>query len=114
MICDPTTVEEIVVSIEKKPGRANRIWVMDRGMVSEANLKWVKRVCGSPRNLLDELARIKTGDVVLPAQNADGSSPRTVRLRCVTEPDADQKMLLHRLGLTLPRRLRSTEPARQM
>jgi transposase len=68
----------------------------------------------APRSLLDELARIKTGDVVLPAQNADGSSPRTIRLRCVTEPDADQKMLLHRLGLTLPRRLRSTEPAPEL
>jgi transposase len=63
----------------------------------------------APRSLLDEMAKIRTGDVVLPAQNRDGSSPRTVRLRCVTEPDADQKLLLHRLGLTLPRRLQSTE-----
>jgi transposase len=68
----------------------------------------------APRSLLNELAKIKTGDVVLPAQNADGSSPRTIRLRCVTEPDADQKLLLHRLGLTLPRRLRSTETAPEM
>jgi transposase len=68
----------------------------------------------APRGLLDELAKIKTGDVLLPAQNADGSSPRTIRLRCVTEPDAEQKMLLHRLGLTLPRRLRSTEPEPEM
>jgi hypothetical protein len=28
------------------------------------------------------------------------------RLRCVTEPDEAQKTLLHRLGVTLPRRLR--------
>jgi hypothetical protein len=35
---DSTTVEEIVSAIEKKHGQANRIWVMDRGMVSEANL----------------------------------------------------------------------------
>ena len=68
----------------------------------------------APRGLLDELARIKTSDVVLPSQNADGSSSRTVRLRCVTEPDANQKMLLHRLGLPLPRRLRSTEPAPEL
>lgn len=63
----------------------------------------------APRSLLDELAKIKSGDVVLPAQNADGSSPRTIRLRCITEPDADQKLFLHRLGLDLPRRLRSTQ-----
>ena len=68
----------------------------------------------APRSLLDELAKIKTGDVVLPVQNRDGSAPRTVRLRCVTEPDADQKLLLHRLGLTLPRRLQSTEDLPQM
>ena len=29
-----------------------------------------------------------------------------VRLRCVTEPDAAQKVLLNRLGLTMPRRIR--------
>jgi transposase len=63
----------------------------------------------APRSLLNELAKIKSGDVVLPAENADGSSPRTIRLRCVTEPDADQKLFLHRLGLDLPRRLRSTQ-----
>src|SRR3989304_5737913 len=62
----------------------------------------------APRSLLSELAKIKSGDVVLPARNPDGSCPRTIRLRCVTEPDAEQKLLLHRLGLTLPQRLRST------
>jgi transposase len=62
----------------------------------------------APRSLLSELAKIKSGDVVLPARNPDGSCPRTIRLRCVTEPDAEQKLLLHRLGLHLPRRLRST------
>ncbi len=31
---DVTTVEEIVAAMENKYGQANRIWVMDRGMVS--------------------------------------------------------------------------------
>ena len=31
---------------------------------------------------------------------------RTVRLRCVTTPDEAQKVLLNRLGLSLPQRLR--------
>jgi len=35
---DATTVEEIVEAMERKYGRANRVWVMDRGMVSKANL----------------------------------------------------------------------------
>ena len=39
---DSTTVEEIVEAMEKKYGHANRIWVMDRGMVSEKNLKFLR------------------------------------------------------------------------
>jgi transposase len=67
---------------------------------------WMQRsgLGDAPRTLVDELAKIKSGDVVLPAV-ADGQ-PRTLRLRCVTEPDEAQKVLLHRLGLTPPRRLR--------
>ena len=65
----------------------------------------------APRSLLDEVGKIKCADVVLPATNVDGTSPRAIRLRCVTEPDAEQKLLLGRLGLDLPRRLRSTHHA---
>lgn len=39
---DSTTVEEIVAGIEKKHGQANRIWIMDRGMVSEENLAFLQ------------------------------------------------------------------------
>ena len=60
----------------------------------------------APRSLLNELAKIKTGDIVLPICLGDGCR-RTARLRCVTEPDAEQKLLLHRLGITLPKRLGS-------
>jgi transposase len=59
----------------------------------------------APRTLIDEMAKIKSGDVVLPAQGNDGTV-REVRLRCVTEPDAAQKALIGRLGITMPRRLR--------
>ena len=34
---DVTTVETMVELLEKKYGQAQRVWVMDRGMVSEAN-----------------------------------------------------------------------------
>ena len=60
----------------------------------------------APRTLLDELSKIKSGDVVLPARSPKGGPERTVRLRCVTEPDEAQRVLLHRLGVTPPRRLR--------
>jgi hypothetical protein len=71
---------------------------------------WMRRsgLGDAPRTLVEEFAKIKSGDVVLPTRSASAcdSPQRTIRLRCVTEPDAAQKVLLHRLGLTLPRRLR--------
>lgn len=66
-----------------------------------------------PRTLVEELAKIKSGDVVLPARWADGTE-RTVHLRCVTTPDEAQKVLLNRLGLTLPQRLRRIDEVAQM
>jgi hypothetical protein len=57
----------------------------------------------SPRTILTELSRIHAADVVLPL--ADGSK-REIRLRCVVRPDREQHLLLQRLGLTLPERLR--------
>ncbi len=54
----------------------------------------------SPRTILDELRRIQSTDVVLPA--TDG---RELRLRCVVRPDAAQAALLDRLGLDLPQLL---------
>jgi len=39
---DVTTVEDIVRQMEEKYGQAERIWVMDRGMVSEANLTFLR------------------------------------------------------------------------
>jgi transposase len=54
---DVTTVEEIVEAMEAKYGRARRIWVLDRGMVSEANLRFLRArqgryVVGTPRRRL--------------------------------------------------------------
>src|SRR5262249_52600350 len=40
---DATTVQEMVEALEAKHGRANRVWVMDRGMVSEANLRFLRQ-----------------------------------------------------------------------
>lgn len=54
----------------------------------------------SPSKLLEEFARIQSTDVVLPT--TDG---RTVRLRCVVQPEKAQQILLDHLGLTLPQRL---------
>jgi transposase len=63
----------------------------------------------APRTLVEEFARIKSGDVVLPTVAEGNQAARTLRLRCVTEPDAAQKALLSRLGVNLPRRLRTLD-----
>jgi transposase len=75
--------------------------------------QWMRRsgLGDAPRPLVAELAKIRSGDVVLPTKTSAGLAGRTVRLRCVTEPDAAQKVLLHRLGLSLPRRLRQRAAA---
>jgi transposase len=77
--------------------------------------QWMKHsgLGDAPRTVVDELAKIKSGDVVLPAQKASGQA-HLIRLRCVTEPDAAQKVLLSRLGLRLPRRLRRLDEIGQM
>jgi len=57
----------------------------------------------SPRTTLDELGRIQCTDVVLPL----AEDPRhKLRIRCVARPDQAQALLLDRLGLRLPERLR--------
>lgn len=78
--------------------------------------QWMRRsgLGDAPRTVLEELGKIKSGDVVLPTQTRQGRPAGTVRLRCVTEPDAAQKVLLHRLGVTLPRRLRRIDEVVQM
>jgi len=70
--------------------------------------QWMRRsgLGDAPRTVLEELAKIRSGDIVLPTQSKRGHDTGSVRLRCVTEPDEAQKVLLNRLGLTLPRRLR--------
>ena len=39
---DVTTVEHVVTTMEKRYGQSDRIWVMDRGMVSEENIEFLK------------------------------------------------------------------------
>jgi len=54
---DVTTVEEIVTAMEQKYGKSERIWVMDRGMVSAENLAFLRArkaryLLGTPRREL--------------------------------------------------------------
>ncbi len=63
----------------------------------------------SPRTVLEEIKRISAHDVCLPT-----TTHGEIRLRCVTQPDALQAMLLDRLGVTLPKRLRLDHSALEL
>ena len=59
---DVTTLEEIVERIERLYGKANRIWVMDRGMISEENVRYLKEagrryIVGTPKGMLRRFER---------------------------------------------------------
>ena len=59
---DATTLEEMVEHIEGLYGRANRIWVMDRGMVSEDNVEFLREggrryIIGTAKNSLRKFER---------------------------------------------------------
>jgi len=65
----------------------------------------------SPMKALALLSTLQSADIVLPT--TDG---REIRLRRITEPTAEQKFLLHQLGLELPERFQlnrkcSVDPA---
>jgi transposase len=56
---DVSTMEVILRTVQRKYGKARRIWVMDRGIVSEANLAAIRKrdgqyLVGTPRSQMKE------------------------------------------------------------
>ena len=88
---DVTTVEEVVEAMEQRYGKAQRIWVMDRGMVSEANLEWLRQrgaqyLVGTPKGMLRKFEKpllekdwreVEAGIEVKLCALGDGSSTDT-------------------------------------
>ena len=59
---DVTTLEVVMRMVERKYGRARRVWVFDRGIVSEANLASLRKrgaqyLVGTPRSKLKAVER---------------------------------------------------------
>ena len=59
---DVTTLQEIVETMERRYGQADRIWVGDRGMVSADNIAFLKRsgrryIVGTPKSMLKQFQR---------------------------------------------------------
>ena len=56
---DVTTVEAILRTVERKHGKARRVWIFDRGVVSEENLAAIRKrggqyLVGTPRSQLQQ------------------------------------------------------------
>jgi transposase len=92
---DATTVEEIVSSMERRFGKAHRVWVMDRGMVSAENIAWLNEtgrryVIGTARAELKRWSR----------ELADTNDWRHIRedveVKICQGPDGDETFLLCR------------------
>jgi transposase len=106
---DVTTVEQIVDLMESKYGKAERIWAMDRGMVSEENLDYLRQkkalyIVGTPkgrlrrfeRELLDQQnwTTVQAGVEVKVVEHPDGTgSERYVLCRSQARREKEAAML---------------------
>ena len=85
---DVTTVEEVIETLRLKYGHERRIWVMDRGMVSEEHLEQLREwnalyLVGTPKSMLkaferelldeDDWSRIENGVEVKLCHAPDGT-----------------------------------------
>ncbi len=91
---DAKTVEEIVKAMESKYGRANRVWVMDRGMVSEKNLRFLRDrggsyIVGTPKAMLRQFERHLTDKDWREVQAG-------VEVKLVSGPDGEEAFILAR------------------
>ena len=64
---DVTTMQEIVETMEARYGKSNRIWVVDRGMVSEENMEFLKDgdrryIVGTPKSMLKKFEQQLLGE----------------------------------------------------
>jgi len=91
---DVTTVEDIVQLMEKRYGKADRIWVMDRGMASEDNLAFLQQegrryIIGAPRSQLKQFeAELRADDW---EQIREG-----LEVKRVAAPEGDETFILCR------------------
>lgn len=85
---DVTTVEAIVSKMEDRFGQAERIWVMDRGMVSEKNIAFLRQrqaryIVGTPKS------QLRAFEAQLAEQENWTDVQNGVEARLVEHPDGD-------------------------
>jgi transposase len=103
---DSTTLEEIVETMEARYGKAQRIWVLDRGMVSEEKIEFLKAggrqyLVGTPKSQLkrfeQQLAKqdwhaIRDGLEVKLCQDPQGGEETFVLCRSRDRREKEQAM----------------------
>jgi transposase len=85
---DVTTVRDIVCKMEERFGQAERIWVMDRGMVSEDNIGFLRQrkalyIVGTPK------AQLRHFEAELADNDAWTEVQDGLEARLVEHPDGD-------------------------
>jgi transposase len=103
---DVTTVEEIIGLMEGRYGKANRIWVMDRGMVSEENMGLLTKegrryILGTQRGQLKkyegELLKTDWQEVQsgLEVKRVDSPDGKEVFILCRSRDRAEKEKAIH-------------------
>lgn len=93
---DVTTLREVVTTMEARYGIADRIWVLDRGLVSEDHISWLKAhgrryIVGTPKSLLRRFERVLAAETWQHVR--DG-----VEAQLCPAPDGDEVFIVCRSG----------------
>lgn len=103
---DVSGVQEVVEKMEQRYGKAQRIWVMDRGMVSRANVEFLKEggrryIVGTPRTMLRKYERqliekdwdvVREGLEVKLCPDTDGGSETFILCRSADRQQKEKAM----------------------
>jgi len=111
---DVTTVEEMVQLMEEKYGQAERIWVMDRGMISEDNIDFLRSrqaryLVGTPKS------QLKSFEAQLLEKENWAEVQDGVEVKLVPHPDGgtDEQYVLCRSSARRQKELAMLELARK-
>lgn len=111
---DVTTVEDMVEWMENKYGQAKRIWVMDRGMVSEDNMDFLRArearyLVGTPKS------QLKAFEAQLRDPENWAEVQAGVEVKLVAHPDGgtDEQFVLCRSSARREKEVAMIELARQ-
>ena len=106
---DVTTVEHIVAMMERRYGKSNRVWVMDRGMVSDENIEFLKQddrryIVGASKGMLKKFEQellksdwheVRAGVEVKLCQAPDGDDETFILCRSRDRRKKDEAILRH-------------------